>query len=75
MFFPSFNLQPPVDQHYLPGIAFASRPSDTGSPNAMSNIDGFGIGVFSKTSDAYSGAVETKAFKAPGVSEHPAAGA
>ncbi|GAA5898557.1 hypothetical protein JCM5296_006494 [Sporobolomyces johnsonii] len=52
---PQHSLVKQIDEHYLPGIELpAPAPAnDNGSPNAFTNVDGFGIGWFSEVPSLY----------------------
>ncbi|GAA6025629.1 hypothetical protein JCM11491_007150 [Sporobolomyces phaffii] len=46
---PAHSLLNQVDEHYLPGLALdaPAAANDRGSPNNLTNVDGFGIGFYS----------------------------
>ncbi|GAA5883147.1 hypothetical protein JCM16303_006113 [Sporobolomyces ruberrimus] len=53
---PAHALIKQVDEHYLPGLQLDSAPTaanDHGSPNMLTNIDGFGVGWYSEIPSYY----------------------
>ncbi|KAM0745615.1 N-terminal nucleophile aminohydrolase [Meredithblackwellia eburnea MCA 4105] len=51
---PKHSLLKQIDEHYLPGIKLESYPTNEHSPpNNLTNIDGFGIGIYTSAAERH----------------------
>ncbi|KAK4698925.1 hypothetical protein P7C70_g7346, partial [Phenoliferia sp. Uapishka_3] len=50
---PKHSIVKMIDSHFLPDVHVQFQASDSGSPNPLSNLDGFGVAWYTTTSTEF----------------------